>query len=249
MVFNINPRYPTFLCRVTRTVDLFGKKMLLFILNACLYMIDSPFRCRTDIDFNFRPVHNDIFNFMAKLPPWPKHMVTVENSKLTGEGRDFQTFYRFTGDRLGGNAAVIGNNCFPTMPECVEPLPLPFSKLLPNRKNPTQPIMAMSRVAYFEVTIHEPEPPSATQTQQERNGMSPSCIAVGIASSRFPLTGRMPGWDIYSFGYHGDDGYMYHDHMESENFDLGKTFGPHDIIGCGLIFLLNMDKVATFSSL
>ena len=37
------------------------------------------------------------------------------------------------------------------------------------------------------------------------------CAAIGIATSRFPLFGRFPGWDRFSYGFHSDDGKVFHD--------------------------------------
>ena len=220
-----------------------GEKMIHFLLNACLSKLKSPFTHMNSREFSSDPIRHNILHFVSKLPPWPSRLVTVEDSLLIDFERDDQIFYRFTGNHLGGNAAVIGDNYFPILPqENSATLPLPFSKLVVNPQNPAQPIMTMSRVAYFEVTIHEPELPPVVSSSGNREQLQydsfPSCIAVGLASSRFPLSGRMPGWDVYSFGYHGDDGFFYHDHMESEKFDLKKTFGPHDTIGCGLSYPL-----------
>lgn len=39
----------------------------------------------------------------------------------------------------------------------------------------------------------------------------PDCVAVGLSDSRFPLKGKMPGWDAASYGYHSDDGGAFHD--------------------------------------
>lgn len=39
----------------------------------------------------------------------------------------------------------------------------------------------------------------------------PDCIAVGVSEERFPLKGKMPGWDACSYGYHSDDGGAFHD--------------------------------------
>lgn len=39
----------------------------------------------------------------------------------------------------------------------------------------------------------------------------PDCIAVGLSEARFPLRGKMPGWDSASYGYHSDDGGAFHD--------------------------------------
>lgn len=36
------------------------------------------------------------------------------------------------------------------------------------------------------------------------------CVAVGLASTRFQRRQRLPGWDEESYGYHGDDGAIFH---------------------------------------
>lgn len=40
---------------------------------------------------------------------------------------------------------------------------------------------------------------------------------------------------MHSFGYHGDDGFYYHDENNGVGIDGGK-FGAGDIIGCGLTY-------------
>ena len=33
---------------------------------------------------------------------------------------------------------------------------------------------------------------------------------MGVCTSRFACDGRQPGWDSESYGYHGDDGRLFH---------------------------------------
>uniref|UniRef100_A0A6U1NJH6 B30.2/SPRY domain-containing protein n=1 Tax=Cyclophora tenuis TaxID=216820 RepID=A0A6U1NJH6_CYCTE len=49
---------------------------------------------------------------------------------------------------------------------------------------------------------------------------------------------HMPGWDIHSFGYHGDDGGLYHrvGQMVRQSFPL---FGAGDTVGCGVDYTNN----------
>ncbi|KAJ1627877.1 hypothetical protein T492DRAFT_554619, partial [Pavlovales sp. CCMP2436] len=54
-------------------------------------------------------------------------------------------------------------------------------------------------------------------------------VAVGMCNARFPLTGRMPGWDRHSFAYHGDDGCKFQNSNQGESF--GPPFGIGDVIG------------------
>ncbi|CAM9816443.1 unnamed protein product, partial [Laminaria digitata] len=80
-------------------------------------------------------------------------------------------------------------------------------------------------VSYFEVTISSPrvDPPHAI----------PDCVAIGLSEGSFPLQGKMPGWDSASYGYHSDDGGAFHD-AGSMLFKCGPSFGPGDVVGCGL---------------
>ena len=79
-------------------------------------------------------------------------------------------------------------------------------------------------VAYFETTImplQQSEPndedvPQLPQIMMNNPMLQPQrqrrveCTAIGIATKSFHLHSRMPGWDTHSFGYHGDDGGIYH---------------------------------------
>ena len=62
----------------------------------------------------------------------------------------------------------------------------------------------------------------------------PACVAVGLASRYFPLSGAMPGWDINSYGWHGDDGCVFHGSGAGDRY--GPSFGAGDTVGCGLVY-------------
>mmetsp|Transcript_13963 Transcript_13963/g.29196 ORF Transcript_13963/g.29196 Transcript_13963/m.29196 type:complete len:986 (+) Transcript_13963:98-3055(+) len=59
------------------------------------------------------------------------------------------------------------------------------------------------------------------------------CLAIGLSNHLFCPRDKMPGWDEHSYGYHGDDGCLFHGHgtMVSQ---YGPLFGPGDTVGCGL---------------
>lgn len=50
-----------------------------------------------------------------------------------------------------------------------------------------------------------------------------ACIAVGLATKKFPLMDRMPGWDKYSYGWHSDDGCKVCRPVRGEGMRLGVT--------------------------
>ena len=59
------------------------------------------------------------------------------------------------------------------------------------------------------------------------------CIAIGVGSKDFPLIGRQPGWDAHSYGYHSDDGRLFHG-SGTRSAAYGPRFGANDVIGCGV---------------
>ena len=63
--------------------------------------------------------------------------------------------------------------------------------------------------------------------------MASECIAVGLATQAFHVHSRMPGWDRESFGFHGDDGGIFHNSGQMLN-RFGARFGAGDVIGCGV---------------
>ncbi|KAL3920689.1 MAG: hypothetical protein SGILL_003130 [Bacillariaceae sp.] len=72
-------------------------------------------------------------------------------------------------------------------------------------------------------------PPPAAETKRD-------CVAVGLATNAFHVHTRMPGWDRQSFGYHGDDGGLFHASGGMVK-EFGSKFGEGDTIGCGIDYV------------
>ena len=100
-------------------------------------------------------------------------------------------------------------------------------------------------VAYFEVTIFSSQEDTIGATpredeggldnleEQRRRRVRHECVAVGLSTVEFRVHSNMPGWDSHSYGYHGDDGGIFHGLGEPKK-DYGPKFGPGDNVGCGL---------------
>ncbi|KAF8633962.1 hypothetical protein AX15_001142 [Amanita polypyramis BW_CC] len=58
-------------------------------------------------------------------------------------------------------------------------------------------------------------------------------ISIGFAGRDVKLN-RLPGWEVNSWGYHGDDGYSFA--AEKNGNPYGPTYGTGDVIGCGIDF-------------
>ncbi|CAG8461608.1 6724_t:CDS:2 [Paraglomus occultum] len=91
-----------------------------------------------------------------------------------------------------------------------DPLPLLVDDLTPDESN---------ELHYFEITVlSNPKPEDTT-------------IAIGLATKPYPPF-RLPGWNLYSVGYHSDDGRKFNDAYG------GRDYGPEwgevgDTVGCG----------------
>merc|ERR1712129_341197 len=95
-------------------------------------------------------------------------------------------------------------------------------------------------VAYYEVTLlqrdkmQEPKCPNTIA----RNSSAFECVAIGLSLNISIKHRRMPGWDKYSYGYHGDDGGIFHDQGQMLR-NYGPTFTSGDTVGCGIDYIEN----------
>eukprot|EP00537_Pseudo-nitzschia_pungens_P013283 CAMPEP_0172392726 /NCGR_PEP_ID=MMETSP1061-20121228/8762_1 /TAXON_ID=37318 /ORGANISM="Pseudo-nitzschia pungens, Strain cf. pungens" /LENGTH=666 /DNA_ID=CAMNT_0013123609 /DNA_START=130 /DNA_END=2127 /DNA_ORIENTATION=+ len=99
-------------------------------------------------------------------------------------------------------------------------------------------------VSYFEVSILKPDEnndnaefalPSRSPSPRYRSSHI-DCVAVGVATNDFQLQSRMPGWDRQSYGYHGDDGGIFHASGGMLK-EFGPKYGPGDTVGCGVDYV------------
>mmetsp|Transcript_14669 Transcript_14669/g.35773 ORF Transcript_14669/g.35773 Transcript_14669/m.35773 type:complete len:686 (+) Transcript_14669:124-2181(+) len=99
-------------------------------------------------------------------------------------------------------------------------------------------------VSYYEVSIlskpiAEDDVGGMTQPRVQSDGThtrhASDCVAVGLATESFHIHSRMPGWDRRSYGFHGDDGGLFHSSGTMVR-PFGERFGAGDTVGCGVDF-------------
>jgi len=79
----------------------------------------------------------------------------------------------------------------------------------------------------------EPGPGNGDNEGGNEESLDAECVAIGLSTSRFRPAAKMPGWDAHSFGYHSDDGGIFHGAGDMER-EFGKTYGVGDTVGCGI---------------
>ena len=79
----------------------------------------------------------------------------------------------------------------------------------------------------------EEEDEGEQRRRRHRFADRPQCVSIGLATLDFPLLSKQPGWDRHSYGYHGDDGAMFHGTGVGSR-PFGPSFGAGDVVGCGL---------------
>ena len=137
--------------------------------------------------------------------------------------------------------------------------PKPF--VCPFQQNDGTIDLTPRRLTYFEIYIlpNKPNQQSLSTTQSTPsssnrfNNTSPTttsfsmtppqqqvtdCVAIGLSSEQFATHSRMPGWDTHSYGYHGDDGGIFHASGDMLKH-FGPAFGKGDTIGCGVDYSNN----------
>ncbi|KAI1129292.1 hypothetical protein F5Y10DRAFT_238620 [Nemania abortiva] len=108
--------------------------------------------------------------------------------------------------------------------------------------------------SYFEVTIdtemdgNEPTTPAHSGLSSESEPIVN--ISVGLCGEFLNRKRSLPGWELWSIGYHGGDGKIFEGRFMSRPrvFGTGHRFGPGQTIGCGVdyerkIYFFTVDGV------
>ncbi len=97
-------------------------------------------------------------------------------------------------------------------------------------------------VAYYEVSIVGRDRDDDATSSRDENDHHPTdhhrdCISIGLSIENFRVVDKMPGWDQSSYGYHSDDGGIFHGTGTSSRRQERPTYGPGDVVGCGLDYV------------
>lgn len=60
-----------------------------------------------------------------------------------------------------------------------------------------------------------------------------SLIGIGFCEKNVDLQ-RLPGWELNSYGYHGDDGKAFGRNTGGHGEAYGPSFSSGDTVGCGI---------------
>ena len=199
-------------------------------------------------NYSGTPNYRSMSNFLPSL------QLSVNNQMWSSHGSDTSDdeYSQSEGSRLSHN--VVSCHLSRTYRKCMSKLSRHSSTSDGNR--PLRPFVAPTvvsdcggiltvdvtpgLVAYFEVTIFHSSSGdrsgtvAAPREDGDRGGrVRHECVAIGLSTSQFRAHSKMPGWDYDSYGYHGDDGGVFHGKGEMIR-QYGPKFGPGDNVGCGL---------------
>jgi len=125
--------------------------------------------------------------------------------------------------------------------ELLRPFVSPFATMIYQSDNHNIIEMNVSPrfVAYYEVAIlprDKAQEPSVLSTISSSSRSTLDCIAVGLSRKRFNIYLKMPGWDHLSYGYHSDDGGVFHNRGDTLR-PYGPIFTSGDTVGCGIDYI------------
>ena len=86
-----------------------------------------------------------------------------------------------------------------------------------------------SATVYFEVTILHAE----STTVQSSRIVLPLTVTLGFCGEFCDQTAAHPGWNVWSVGYHGNNGCIYEEYSQWMR-DTGCKFGTGSTVGCGI---------------
>jgi hypothetical protein len=94
-------------------------------------------------------------------------------------------------------------------------------------------------VSYFEITILKASPEQEGRRQFSFDFLEEprvqDCVAIGLATEIFDCQSALPGWNSVSFGYHSDNGGLYHGSGRMQK--RAGTFGTGDTVGMGIDYV------------
>ena len=138
----------------------------------------------------------------------------------------------FVSPYISSIARQIDIDLTPRMMAYFEVSILPRDKLQEPRDDAQQVSLANKSSNGHGHGQHRPAPMNP-QFVRRHPRVDSACVAVGLSTRGFQASSRMPGWDSFSYGYHGDDGGIFHAQGEMIRV-YGPTYNVGDTVGCGV---------------
>lgn len=161
---------------------------------------------------------------------------------LLGGNQHFDSYRPFLMNflRRGSKSSCLSS---PSISFDSNPFVVPFVDNCNSENNNTAVNVTPRFISYYEVSIlkldEDENDGTHNNTIDQLNSTSNNnrdCVAVGVATESFHVHSRMPGWDRQSFGYHGDDGGIFHSSGGMLKA-YGPKFGLGDNVGCGIDYI------------
>jgi hypothetical protein len=115
-------------------------------------------------------------------------------------------------------------------------------------------------LAYFEISIsnHKSEPLGLGDSDAESELSEEPVISIGFGGEFTDQTQAHVGWNIWSVGYHGDDGGVFQGlpYLRGDDSDRARPYGNGNTVGCGIdyrkgevFFTLDGEVIGTLMSI
>lgn len=162
------------------------------------------------------------------LEPLPRKMINIFHNNIYEKIKFDKDVWKFEGINKSKNRCIVGNCCIPSLE--LSHVPFSFSYIKNNKR-----YIRQSNIYYWEIEV-EKEP--------FRSPWYDSCISMGFGKIGTSVLNQV-GWGSSTIGYHSDDGHIFYQNEQIDNFSNPWTAG--DIIGCGMIYNENNKKDIFFT--
>lgn len=93
-------------------------------------------------------------------------------------------------------------------------------------------------IRYFEVKILTS--PNLENDSNDSDASPLPIVVIGFCGEFADMTNALIGWNVWTVGYHGDDGMIFENRdTKHGDYDTKRKFGPGNTVGCGIDYSQN----------